>query len=110
VTLLVEIAERGGWRRLGELGADDPAGSLSPNTEEGREIIQFRCNGDHSVIERSIGGADEEIGMVRKVTTLGFEPVARLEPGQKVDLWVRTDLARKAARIRFRHQRPSGAA
>jgi hypothetical protein len=57
VTLLVEIAERGGWRRLGELGADDPAGSLSHNTEEGREIIQFRCNGDHSVIERSIGGA-----------------------------------------------------
>jgi hypothetical protein len=107
MTLLLEIAERHGWRRVGELHPGDPPGSLSHNTEHGREIVKFTCHDDHSVIERSLGGADTESGPARIIATTGFETIACLQPGQRLDLWLRTDRMTRPARFRFR-QRASG--
>lgn len=97
--LVIEIE----GQRVGELGPGDRPGSMSHNTPQGREIISFSCHGDHSLIERSVGGADAEVGPLRTISSLGFEEIARLGPGEKVELWLRTDRMRRPMRVRFLH-------
>jgi hypothetical protein len=108
VSLLVERYTPTGWTVVGELPPCGSPGSMSHNPiiEQGdaeREVITFTCHGDHSLIERSVGGADEERGVLRKITSIGFETIARLEAGQSIELMIRTDKSRMASRIRFTH-------
>jgi hypothetical protein len=93
-----------GWRSLGELGPDGPPGSLSHNPPDGdRELVVFECHGDHSTIARSVLGVDYEAGPLRGVGTAGLETIARLGPGQKLELLLVTDGARMPQRVRFTH-------
>lgn len=106
MSLLVEryTPERKGWRRLGELHADGPPGSISHNPTEGpRELIMFSCQGEHSLITRSVAGVDAEIGAARVITSVGTETIARLEPGKQLELMLRIDNVAMPQRIRFRH-------
>lgn len=110
MSLVIEryAPEQKGWQQLGELVADGPPGSLSHNPTEGpRELIMFSCQGEHSLITRSIAGVDTEIGLARMVSTVGTEPIAHLEAGQKLELMLRLDNVAMPQRIRFRHQGPA---
>jgi hypothetical protein len=91
--LLYEIraVADGKWMTLATLTPDDPAGSISQNTPEGRDVIMFRCAGDHSVIEQSVAGGDIEVGAMRVVTTAGTEVLATLKPGQSYEADVVSD-------------------
>jgi hypothetical protein len=114
VPLIIEIqdadAQEEGvavWRLIGRVSPGDLPGSMSHNPElGGREVFQFACLGDYSVLYRSVAGADAEVGPLRTVRSLGQELVARLDPGEKAELWIRTDRMERPARIRFRHEAP----
>ena len=91
--LLYEIrAVAGGkWMTLATLTPDDPPGSISQNTLATRDVIMFYCAGGHSVIERSVLGADTEIGAMRAITTAGTERLATLNLGQTYEADVVSD-------------------
>src|ERR1017187_11016502 len=82
--LLYEIGTEatGKWAKLATLTPDDPPGSISQNTLTGRDVIMFRCAGDHSVVERSVLGADMEAGSQRAIVTAGTEGLGPLPPGE----------------------------
>jgi hypothetical protein len=103
--LVVEVAIRRGWNQAGLLHAGDPPGSLSHNPPEGqRQIILFSCHGDHSLIRRSTGGADIELGAGRVVGTLGYEEMAKLRAGEHFECLLLPDKRTRAMRVRFRHE------
>jgi hypothetical protein len=79
------------WTALATLMPDDPPGSISQNTLTGRDVIMFRCAGDHSVIERSVLGADMEAGSQRAIVTAGTEVLATLTAGQTYEADVVSD-------------------
>ena len=91
--LLYEIGTEatGKWAKLATLTPDDPPGSISQNTLTGRDVIMFRCAGDHSVVERSVLGADMEAGSQRAIVTAGTEVLATLTPGQTYEADVVSD-------------------
>jgi hypothetical protein len=91
--LLYEIGTEaaGKWAKLATLTPDDPPGSISQNTPDGRDVIMFYCGGDHSVVERSLGGGDIEVDAMRVVTTAGTERLATLKPGQTYEADVVSD-------------------
>lgn len=91
--LLYEIGTEaaGKWAKLATLTPDDPPGSISQNTPAGRDVIMFYCAGGYSVIERSVLGADTEIGAMRAITTAGTERLATLKPGQTYEADVVSD-------------------
>lgn len=76
---------------------------MSHNTPEGRQIIKFACHGDHSTVERSIGGVDAEVGPLRTISTVGFEELRRLEAGEEWETWLQPDTANRPVLVRFRH-------
>lgn len=106
-SLIVEFRAEGQWHRAGPpLSAADQPGSVSHNGPAGRQVYVFECLGDRSVLKRSSLGADREHvgGLVRVVTSLGFEEVARLTPAQpSFECWLQTDRMREPMRFRFRH-------
>ena len=83
--LLFEAHVRGTWVPLATLTPSDRAGSVTSNTLDGRDVIMFHCCDGHSVVERSVSGADETAGTVRVVTTEGTETLARLTAGQSYE-------------------------
>lgn len=103
--LIVEayVPHAHGWRELGRLNAGDPQGSMSHNPE-GREVVVFGCYGDYSLVERSRGGGDKELGAGRVIATLGFETLARLGPGQNFEAILRRDGQTLPTRVRWRHE------
>jgi hypothetical protein len=105
MTLLLEVGVGDGeWALINQHEGGCP-GSISNNTPEGREVLRFWFADGYSVVERSIGGADTEVGEARLITTLGFEPVARLEDGETYEFDMRTDRMTSAMHVRFRHER-----
>jgi hypothetical protein len=103
--LVIDVAIRNGCNRAGELRTGDPPGSLSHNPPEGqRQIILFSCHGDHSLIRRSTGGADVELGAGRVVGSLGYEEMAKLHAGERFECLVLPDKRTRAMRVRFRHE------
>lgn len=100
---MIEVKSGEGWRSIGQVPGDR-SGSLSNNTPTGREVIHFTCHGEHSTIERSIGGVDTEIGLLRKTLTVGLEELARLGAGDVHELDLQTDRMTRPARFRFRHE------
>jgi hypothetical protein len=88
-TLRFEIRTDGAsrWRQAGLLAPGDQEGSVS-DTSAGnwRDVIMFACHGGYSVIRRSAGGADCEIGPDRVVMTYGIEELARLRAGEAFEL------------------------
>lgn len=101
--LLFEIRMDGRWRELGRLETGDAPGSLSHNGPAGRQVYQFQCHGDYSVLERSLGGADTEVGPMRVVLSDGFERVAILRHGETEEFWLKTDRMNAPHRVRFTH-------
>lgn len=91
--LLYEIrAGAGGkWMPLATLTPSDPPGSISQNAPARRDVIMFYCAGGHSVVERSVLGADTEAGAMRVITTAGTERLATLKPGQSYEADVVSD-------------------
>lgn len=107
MTLVLEIRESGAWREIGRCDRGQ-TGSLSNNTDTGRDVIHFACQYDEAVIERSIGGTDQELGALRLTTTIGMERLTTLAPGECFELLLRTDpmVARQARPVplRFRYE------
>lgn len=91
--LLLEgrFGNTGRWTVIASLGPHDPPGSISRITPGGRDVIIFRCAGDHSVIERPIAGADWETGAQRVIATTGTEVLATLTAGQSYEADVVSD-------------------
>ena len=91
--LLYEIRGEGiaTWTAVAALTPSDPPGSISQNTPERRDVIMFRCAGDHSVVERSVAGADTEVGRDRLVVTMDTEVLATLTAGQSYEADVISD-------------------
>lgn len=104
--LILELRDpkRKAWQEIGRLQAGEN-GSVSHNPQAGkREIYRFRCLGEQSVVERSVAGADVEVGPLRAISTIGFDEVARLNAeNPTVEMWLKTDRMPSPQRIRFRH-------
>lgn len=100
--LVVELAAPDGWRRIGVLRPGGEPGSMSHNTPAGREVVVFACLDDHALVQRSVAGVDSATPATRVISSAGLELVARLGPGEDVVLWVRTDVASRAHKVRFR--------
>jgi hypothetical protein len=84
--------ESAGWTLLATLRPHDRPGSVSRNMPDGhRDVIMFDCNEDHSVISRSVFGADMEEGTERVISTAGIEVLATLMPGQSYETNVISD-------------------
>lgn len=93
-----------GWRKIGMLFSDSPAGSIAHTGAEGeREIIVFTCNGETSIIAISRGGVDQEVGLVREITSIGFDVVATLADGEEFVMPVKSRHLDYDAR--WRHER-----
>lgn len=101
-SLKFEACVNGRWVTLPALKYGDLPGSISGNTLDGRGVIMFRCEGDHSVIEHSIAGGDVEAGARRAVITAGTEVLATLTDGQSYELDVVSDRG-TAYRARWAH-------
>lgn len=106
MTLLVEIESGGTWRLVGSMQPNDPHGSISHHDTEGRRhIYRFHTEPERSIIERSLGGADGEIGPARLVMSVGFERVALLDArNPTLELPLQTDRMTSPHLFRFRHE------
>jgi hypothetical protein len=106
-TLLLEILPSGerDWTTVGVLRAADRAGSITDTAGPGaREIISFRCEGDRSVISRSAGGIDFEVGPLRALLPLGGHvTLAELGDGEAYERDVTSDRG-IAYRARWTHR------
>jgi hypothetical protein len=102
-TLMFEARVDGRWVGLPALRYGDLPGSISGNTLEGRGVVMFRCEGDHSVIEHSLRGEDIEAGAIRTVLTAGTQVLATLADGQSCELDVVSDRG-TAYRARWTHR------
>lgn len=102
--LQMHFPSQGGWTTVGVQDLHALDGTMSHNGPAGREIYRFRCCGSHSEIERSVGGADLEVSVLRRVDSLGYETVARLTPeAPDLEFWLKTDRMPQPARFRFHH-------
>lgn len=101
---------RGIWIKVGEIGPDDPAGTLS-NTlpDRTREIYRFFCapDGMQSEVQRLPFGVDVEVGALRVLEADDVEEaevVARLKAGDDpYRLMVKTDVSSQRRLLRFTH-------
>lgn len=89
--LLYEICTEGAWVPLVTLAPGDPPGSISQNSLATRDVIMFYCAGGYSVVERSVLGADTEVGAMRAISTAGTERLATLTAGQSYEADVVSD-------------------
>ena len=104
--LSLEIYKDGNWSKVGEIKPGDPTGSISDNTETGREIYLFECSPDDlgSVIYRSKGGIDKTIGSERQVIMADDEIIKELQKGDApYEMEIKTDISTESKRIRFTH-------
>ena len=65
------------WTPTGEVGPDDMMGSFSDLTS-GRDVYLFGFRDGLPGVWRAMGGGAEEFGELRKIETLGLEPVSDL--------------------------------
>lgn len=93
----------GPWLKLGTLTPQVPPGSISHNAAGARDVILFRCCGDYSLVERSLGGADIEEGAARTILTDGTELLATLRDGESFEMAVTSDGGRSYT-ARWTHQ------
>jgi hypothetical protein len=106
MALVLEIKGPEGWREVGRQVPGENKGSLSNNTDSGRDILHFECFHTMAVIERSLGGADQELAgsRMRVTATVGMERVAVLSAGESYELELCTDRMTSAAPFRFRYE------
>jgi len=103
--LIMEWHDGQQWRHLATLTPESAEGSISASGLLGdRDVILFRCLGDHSRVRRSIGGFDTADGPARVVTPLlGFEELAVLRAGECHELTAITDRGIPYT-VRWRHE------
>jgi hypothetical protein len=91
--LLMEVSADGReWRSGATLLPASPGGSISHNWPDGkRDVILFRCCGDHSLVWLSAAGADFTAGGDRVVMSAGSREIARLGPGDSFDMAITSD-------------------
>lgn len=99
------------WVQVGEVGPQEPPGTMSSNLPDGtREIYQFSCAKDdsHSVIRKLPLGIDFEIGHFRLFDAAELaraEIVATLKRGDSpYRITVKTDVSPQRRIIRFTHR------
>lgn len=94
------------WRQVGpSITADQQPGSITHIAQDGqREMIVFACNGSTSVVAISRGGTDQEIGLMRRIDSIGFDIIATLADGEEFEMPVRSGHASGFQYIaRWRH-------
>ncbi len=104
VEVYIEEAET--WRTTITLNPGDPYGSISDNTERGRDVYYFGIDviEGKAVINKSDFGVDIEQGRSREIRNLGGTSlVASLEPGEEYELTVKTDVSPVPRKLRFTH-------
>lgn len=103
-SLIVEFRAKGKWHPVDPPLGPGEAGSVSHNGPAGRQLYVFQCEGDHSIMRRSSVGIDREDGVLREITSAGFEDVAEIIPGVPYECFLKTDRMREPMRFRFRHE------
>ena len=103
--LLMEVSADGlEWQFGTTLPPGEPGGSISHNWQDGkRDVILFRCCGDHSLIWLSGAGADFLDGDDRIVISAGTREIARLGPDDSFDMAVTSDQG-ASYRVRWTHR------
>ena len=94
------------WHEAGVINPGDPYGSISDNTDQGREVYYFGVDmlEGKAVIKKSLGGIDVAIASGRLISNqAGLAIVAELEPGEQHQLNVKTDISSEPKQIRFTH-------
>ena len=96
------------WTKAGEVKPGDRPGSISDNTQQGRQVYLFSCKSDDSgsIIYRSKFGVDVDLSnTTRLVENLtGFETVKELIRGESFEITVKTDRSPEPRKIRFTHK------
>jgi hypothetical protein len=109
-TLLFKVWRDGddcGWVTVGALTPESPEGSITDITGGRRDVLLFRCDGDRSVVSRSAGGFDLEVGPDRVVVPIELEILADLGDGQSYERDVTSDAGREY-RARWTHHDLNG--
>ena len=94
------------WRQAGVINPGDPYGSVSDNTDTGRDIYYFGVDSveGKAFIKKSLSGVDVVDARLRTISTLaGTSLVASLDPGEQHELTIKTDIGLKPRRVRFTH-------
>lgn len=102
--LTIEVRVGQDWVEAGRLGPGDPAGSMSNNTAEARELYVFGLTATGATIWRSDLGLDMEVGPYRSVTSARSTVVADLVLGDSFEMTVKTDQSSAPRHLRFRVQ------
>lgn len=105
--LLIEMRkENQEWLRTPSLKQNDPPGSMSNNTETGRDLYLFQCLGDYSVISKSNVGMDAEVnnGKNRLVISNNFSPVSILKNGESFVMKMKMDNMSTEIDVMFTHR------
>ncbi|MGH3548895.1 MAG: hypothetical protein ACRDQU_12455 [Pseudonocardiaceae bacterium] len=75
--ILVHVETPGGWVRLGSVQPDEPPGSVTNTTPDGkREVYIFGWIGGRMGVFRSTNGIDIEDGPTREILTTGLDIIA----------------------------------
>lgn len=106
--LRIEVysADHHKWYEAGTINPGDPYGSISDNTEQGRDIYYFGVDmlEGKAVIKKNDLGVDIEIGPTRVIHGLGETTLlASLDPGEEFEMEVKTDVSKSKRRIKFTH-------
>ena len=105
MSLLSVHALRGdGEVLVGTLSPGGRPGSIVDVSAGSRQAIVFHNRGTHSVVSRSIAGADINAAEVRMIHTIGFDELAVVAPEAPFELRVQTELMPGPATIRFTHE------
>lgn len=104
-SLRVEIRnpETGDWFSVQGIQPGDRDGTVSDNTQHGRDVYLFGIDGveNQGYIKRSIAGMDTASGSTRRIDSAGFVTVAALKPGEAYELTVKTDASLEPRTLRL---------
>lgn len=103
--LLFEISRDGEeWSPVGELHSGDQYGSISDQHDDGSsDVYIFGVDPTENVgeVKRSLGGIDIETSETREINSIGLELVARLDPGEHLEMMIKTRRSVGTMLIRF---------
>lgn len=81
-TVSIEMKVRGIWQPLASNSEVEPAGSISNEEHDGRQVYVFGWHeGEGPCVWKSLGGADFGNDAIRSIASVGLEKIATLSDG-----------------------------
>ena len=101
------LAASNEWVTLGQINSGDQYGSMSDNTDHGRDIYYFGVDAVEgvAVIKKSLAGMDIANSKIRVIHDLGgVGVVASLALGEQYEMTIQPDASPAPRHLRFTHE------